>query len=55
MVFKYTKIEEIPETKRSVVERMIKNGLLDIDYNGNFEISEDMLKILIILDRLDLI
>jgi len=55
MEIKYTKIEEIPEERRSVVERMIKNGIIDTDEHGYFGISEDMLKIFIILDRLGLI
>jgi len=50
----YKYISDVPEEKRSVIERMVRKGILETP-NNEINIDEDMLRIFIIMDRLGLI
>ena len=54
IVMIYTQIQQIPEDYQWLIQRMVKDGIIDVDLKGHFSISEDMLKIIIILARLGL-
>lgn len=47
----YQKIENVPDWARATVEKLMANGLLIGDENGNLNLSQDMTRILVILDR----
>lgn len=51
----YKTIEEIPESGKAVVKRMIDSGVLEVNDGKYINLSEDMVKIFIILGRLGLI
>lgn len=53
-VKKFNIIEEIPEWGKATVQRLIDTGLLKGNENG-LDLSEDMLRILVILDRANVI
>lgn len=47
----YQKIENVPDWARATVEKLMAKGLLIGDENGNLNLSQDMTRILVILDR----
>lgn len=51
----YRELEQIPEEYQPLIRRLIKKGALPLTPNGNLKISEDMLDLLIVLSRLDVI
>ena len=52
---RFNKISELPTEYRSVIVRAINSGLIDLDKEENLNITEDMLKIILMLGRLGLI
>lgn len=48
---RYQKVEEMPEYARETITKLVKVGVLKGDQNGNLDLSEDMMRILVILDR----
>ena len=51
----YNSIKQIPSEYRHLFERLIKNGIIKQDINGNINISEDVFKVILILARLGLL
>ena len=47
----YQKIENVPDWARATVEKLMAKGLLIGAENGNLNLSQDMPRILVILDR----
>ena len=47
----YQKMENVPDWARATVEKLMANGLLIGDENGNLNLSQDMTRILVILER----
>ena len=47
----YQKIENVPDWARATVEKLVSRGLLLGDENGNLNLTGDMVRILVILDR----
>lgn len=47
----YQKIYDVPDWARSTVEKLVNRGLLLGDGGGNLNLSDDMVRILVILDR----
>ncbi|MBS5933733.1 MAG: hypothetical protein KIC94_12770 [Clostridiales bacterium] len=52
---RYSKIENVPTIYKSVAERAIKQGIIDVDEKNEFDLSEDLLKMILMLGRLGLI
>ena len=48
----YHKLEDIPEWGAPTVQRLLNADALRGDENGDLDLSRDMLRILVILDRL---
>ncbi len=48
----YNRLEDIPEVDRGVVERLLEKGAISTSAIGEFNISEDSLKVLQIIARL---
>ena len=48
----YHKLEDIPAWGTKTVEYLLNSGALHGDENGDLDLSRDMLRILVILDRL---
>ena len=48
----YHKLEDIPEWGARTVQRLLNADALRGDENGDLDLSRDMLRILVILDRL---
>ena len=48
----YHKLEDIPEWGAPTVQYLLNSGSLHGDENGDIDLSRDMLRILVILDRL---
>ncbi len=53
-VKRYQKIEDLPYGKESI-QKLIDDGVLSGDENGNLNLSEDMLRVFMILDRKNLL
>lgn len=53
-VKRYQKIEDLPYGKESI-QKLIDDGVLFGDKNGNLNLSEDMLRIFMVMDRKNLI
>ena len=51
---RYNTLEEVPEWGKETVEKLIQKGALKGDENSNLDISEDLLRTLVIHDRLGL-
>lgn len=51
----YKSINDIPEYKRGLFERLIRNGIIVKDNLGNINISHDLYEMILILARLGLI
>ena len=47
----YQKIENVPDWARATVEKLVARGLLLGDAEGNLNLTGDMVRILVILDR----
>ncbi len=47
----YQKIESVPDWARATVEKLVSRGLLLGDENGDLNLTADMVRILVILDR----
>lgn len=47
----YNKIDDIPDWAKAAIQKLIKQGALKGDENGALGLSQDMLRILVILDR----
>lgn len=47
----YAQIEDVPDWARSTVDKLMKDGRLKGDGNGNLNLSHDMVRTLVILDR----
>ncbi len=53
-VKRYQKIEDLPYGKESI-QKLMDDGVLSGDENGNLNLSEDMLRVFMILDRKNLL
>lgn len=53
-VKRYQKIEDLPYGKESI-QKLVDDGVLSGDENGNLNLSEDMLRMFMILDRKNLL
>lgn len=51
----YKSINQIPSEYRHLFERLIKNGIIKQDINGNINISEEVFEMVLILARLGLL
>ncbi len=51
----YTHLTQIPEEHQALIRRLVIKGVLSINQKGEFRISEDLLEVLLVLSRLDLI
>lgn len=49
---KYQTIKDVPEWARPTVEKLIKNGALAGDGNGNINVTDDFCRTFVVLDRL---
>ena len=54
-LYMYKSINDIPEHKRGLFERLIRNGIIVKDNLGNINISHDLYEMILILARLGLI
>jgi hypothetical protein len=52
---RFNTIEEIPIKYQSVVRRLIENGQIELDDSKNLNLTEDMLRIILIIGRLGLL
>lgn len=52
---KYKKIEDIPEDYKYLVQRLINKGIIVFDKNGELNLTFEMLEILKILSRADVL
>ncbi len=52
---KYKNIEDIPEDYKHLVQRLINKGLIVFDKNGELNLTLEMLEILKILSRADVL
>lgn len=50
-VARFDKVEELPEYARPTIGKLVENGILKGDEHGDLNLSEDMMRILVILDR----
>lgn len=51
----YKSINDIPQDKRNLFERLIRNGIIVKDSFGNINISHDLYEMILILARLGVI
>ena len=51
----YKSINDIPQDKRNLFERWIRNGMIVKDSFGNINISHDLYEMILILARLGVI
>lgn len=48
---RYNKVAELPEWAKPTIQKLMTKGLLKGDEKGNLNLSEDMVRMLVILDR----
>jgi len=53
-VKRYQKIEDLPYGKE-IIKKLMDEGVLSGDENGNLNLSEDMVRIFMILDRKEML
>lgn len=53
-VKRYQKIEDLPYGKE-IIKKLVDEGVLSGDENGNLNLSEDMVRIFMILDRKEML
>lgn len=53
-VKRYQKIEDLPYGKK-IIKKLVDEGVLSGDENGNLNLSEDMIRIFMILDRKEML
>lgn len=51
----YQKIENVPDWAKPTVQKLVDKGVLNGDGNGNLNLSNDLTRTLVILDRLNLL
>ena len=51
---RYNTLEEVPDWGKPTIEKLVEKGVLKGDENGNLDMSEDLLRTLVIHDRLGL-
>ena len=49
---RYTTIDDVPEWARGDLQRMVREGVLQGDANGKLDLSEDMLRAMIVCQRM---
>ena len=47
----YKTVADVPDWGRPTVQKLIGDGILKGDNNGNINVSEEMLRVLVILQR----
>ena len=51
---RYQSIEDLPYGKE-IMQKLVEEGVLSGDENGNLNLSEDMVRVFMILDRKDVL
>lgn len=51
---RYQKIEDLPYGKE-IIHKLVEEGVISGDENGNLNLTEDMVRIFMILDRKELL
>ena len=49
---RYNTIDDVPEWARGDLQRMVREGVLQGDANGKLDLSEDMLRAMIVCQRM---
>lgn len=52
---RYKDLLEVPEDQREVIKNLLKKGVVDLNESGQFDLSDDMVTIFIVLTRLGIL